>query len=177
MTASASQPKPNGSMRPEVDNTPHTVFFPWGNEDDTSRANWPNSGDPFEIGPYPWTTPVGFYSGEVHTKRDFYWPGAQKEYQTSDGANGYGLYDMTGNVVGVGERLVQPRLLCHKPGKKPNGPETGTTDARWQAIPGSPRRQLVQWRVGPRPCGQTETRPTTEVLTTRTIAGTTLGFV
>ena len=43
-------------------------IFPWGDDADYSKANWPNSGDPFETGPYPWTTPVGFYNGELHQK-------------------------------------------------------------------------------------------------------------
>jgi sulfatase modifying factor 1 len=73
-------------------------IYTWGNDEDFSKANWPRSGDPFESGPYPWTTPVGFYNGQVHKKSDFDWPGRQDSYRTSDGANGYGLYDMAGNV-------------------------------------------------------------------------------
>jgi formylglycine-generating enzyme required for sulfatase activity len=73
-------------------------IYTWGNDEDYSKANWPRSGDPFESGPYPWTTPVGFYNGELHQKADFNWPGREQTYQTSDGANGYGLYDMAGNV-------------------------------------------------------------------------------
>jgi len=76
---------------------PYYVFA-WGDEPDNSRANWPKSGDPFETGPYPWTTPVGFYNGQLHHKSDFNWPDSQDIYQTADGSNGYGLYDITGNV-------------------------------------------------------------------------------
>ena len=72
--------------------------YPWGNDADTTKANWPNSGDPYETGPAPHTTPVGFYDGELHRKSDFGWPGSQETYQTANGANGYGLYDMAGNV-------------------------------------------------------------------------------
>jgi formylglycine-generating enzyme required for sulfatase activity len=72
--------------------------YPWGNEADKTKANWPGSGDPYEAGPLPWTTPVGFYNGQLQKKSDFSWPGGQETYQTSDGANGYGLYDMAGNV-------------------------------------------------------------------------------
>jgi len=50
-------------------------MYPWGNDADYSKANWENSGDPYESGSYPYTTPVGYYQ-----------------------ANGYGLYDMAGNV-------------------------------------------------------------------------------
>lgn len=72
--------------------------YPWGNEADKTKANWPGSGDPFESGALPWTTPVGFYNGKLQNKADFNWPGSQNTYQTSNNANGYGLYDMAGNV-------------------------------------------------------------------------------
>jgi formylglycine-generating enzyme required for sulfatase activity len=72
--------------------------YPWGNSADPSGANWPGSGDPYEKGPLPWTTPVGFYNGQLHRKADFSWPGDQQTYQTSNGVNGFGLYDMAGNV-------------------------------------------------------------------------------
>jgi sulfatase modifying factor 1 len=72
--------------------------YPWGDGADRTKANWPNSGDPYEAGPLPLTTPVGFYNGQLQRKTDFGWPGSQESYQTSNGANGYGLYDMAGNV-------------------------------------------------------------------------------
>jgi formylglycine-generating enzyme required for sulfatase activity len=49
--------------------------FPWGDTLDGSKANYGESGDPFETGPSPWTTPVGYYP-----------------------ANSYRLYDMAGNA-------------------------------------------------------------------------------
>ena len=52
---------------------------------------------PYASGPQPWTTPVGFYNGELHTKAEFGWPGSQESYQTGDGSNSFGLYDMSGN--------------------------------------------------------------------------------
>jgi len=58
--------------------------YPWGNEITGSDANYNGSGDPFDIGGNE-TTPVGFYDGgqiPVGVNR----------------ANGYGLYDMAGNV-------------------------------------------------------------------------------
>ncbi|NJD10517.1 MAG: PKD domain-containing protein [Gemmatimonadetes bacterium] len=74
--------------------------FPWG--DDTNAdgrlANWEGSGDPWETGDIPRTTPVGFYNGSVRQKSDYNWPGAMTTYQTRDGSNAYGLYDMGGNV-------------------------------------------------------------------------------
>ncbi len=75
-------------------------MFPWGNDTnaDGALANWEGSGDPWETGDYPHTTPVGFYNGELHYKSDYNWPAAIATYQTRDGSNGYGLYDMAGNV-------------------------------------------------------------------------------
>ena len=59
--------------------------YHWGNSIDGSHANWNGSGDPWDNGSYPETTPVGYYDGN----------------QTPSGVdmmNGYGLYDMSGNV-------------------------------------------------------------------------------
>jgi gluconolactonase len=64
-------------------------IFPWGDDDDPAHANWPRSGDPFEKGPEPYTTPIGYYDGSLHK---------ESGYQSKDGSNGYGLYDMAGNV-------------------------------------------------------------------------------
>jgi len=72
--------------------------YPWGNDADRSKANWPSSGDPYETGPVPLTTPVGFYDGSLRKKSDFGWPSSQETYQTTNSVNGFGLYDMCGNV-------------------------------------------------------------------------------
>ena len=59
--------------------------YPWGNSIANFHANYTGSGDPYE-GDYPPTTPVGYYNGS----------------QAPAGpnmANGYGLYDMAGNVL------------------------------------------------------------------------------
>ena len=75
-------------------------MFPWGTNSNANGtyANWEGSGDPFETGSYPYTTPVGFYNGALRSKSDYNWPGSQTTYQTSDGSNPFGLYDMAGNV-------------------------------------------------------------------------------
>ncbi len=55
--------------------------YPWGNAITGSQANYTGSGDPYDNG----TTPVGYYNGS----------------QTPTGvdtANGYGLYDVAGNM-------------------------------------------------------------------------------
>jgi formylglycine-generating enzyme required for sulfatase activity len=70
--------------------------FLWGNDADNSKANWPdpnhpNQGadpnNPFQVGPYPWTTPVGFYNGKLHTKAEYGWPGSQQTFQSGKGSN------------------------------------------------------------------------------------------
>jgi formylglycine-generating enzyme required for sulfatase activity len=75
-------------------------MFPWGDDTnaDGKLANWEGSGDPWEAGDYPHTTPVGFYNGQLHHEADDNWPSDAATYQTRDGSNGYGLYDMAGNV-------------------------------------------------------------------------------
>jgi formylglycine-generating enzyme required for sulfatase activity len=57
--------------------------YPWGDQMDSSRANFYASGDPYDNG----TTPVGYYSGDNHDG-----------YQTIDSPSPYGAYDMAGNV-------------------------------------------------------------------------------
>ena len=107
-------------------------IFPWGDDADNSKANWPRSGDPYETGPYPWTTPVGFYNGQRHRQADFNWPGPQSSYQTSDGANGFGLYDMAGNVWEWVNDWYNRDYYATCPVDNPPGPERGTpvTDGR-----------------------------------------------
>ena len=59
--------------------------YPWGTSIDGSKANYLSSGDPYETGDYPHTTPVGYYDGnQVPSGVDM--------------ANGYGLYDLAGSV-------------------------------------------------------------------------------
>ncbi len=74
--------------------------FPWGNDTnaDGKLSNWEGSGDPWETGDYPRTTPVGFYNGSLRNKSDYNWPAAATTYQTRDATNGFGLTDMAGNV-------------------------------------------------------------------------------
>ena len=60
--------------------------YPWGNTINGSQANYYQSGDPFEVWSNVQDASVGYYNGA----------------QTPTGidmANGYGLYDMAGNVL------------------------------------------------------------------------------
>ena len=72
-----------------------------------------NSGDPYEIGSHPWTTPVGYYDGNQIP------PGV-------DMANGYGLYDMAGNVWEWCNDRYDENYYSSSPYDNPTGPATGT---------------------------------------------------
>jgi len=104
---------------------PYTTY-PWGNNRDTLRTNWPRSADPYESGPNPWTTPCGFFNGELHLKQDFGWPGSQQTFQTADGANGYGLYDIAGNTWNWCNDWYGRRYYDSSPPENPRGPDSGT---------------------------------------------------
>jgi len=101
------------------------VVYPWGDDPDNSKANWPNSGDPYEAGAMPYTTPVGFYNGRQHFKSDFNWPGPASFYQTGDGSNDYGLYDMAGNVWEWTNDWYHGDYYGVSPRYDPQGPTTG----------------------------------------------------
>jgi formylglycine-generating enzyme required for sulfatase activity len=102
--------------------------YPWGDDADSKRANWPDSRDPYEgtdPSTYPWTTPVRFYDGQLHLKSDYNWPGAAQSYQTSNGANSFGLYDMAGNVWQFVNDWYGQNYYSVSPVDNPKGPDSG----------------------------------------------------
>lgn len=99
--------------------------YPWGDDQDVTKANWPESGDPYEAGSYPLTTPVGFYDGTLKQKSDFNWPGSANTYQTTNGANAYGLYDMAGNVWELINDWYGQDYYSISPYDNPKGPDAG----------------------------------------------------
>jgi formylglycine-generating enzyme required for sulfatase activity len=88
--------------------------YPWGDSIGGSKANYWNSGDPYEAGDYPWTTPVGYYDGSQIPAG-------------SDMANGYGLYDMTGNVFEWCNDWYDENYYDVSPYDNPTGPAGGTS--------------------------------------------------
>jgi formylglycine-generating enzyme required for sulfatase activity len=91
------------------------VRYPWGDAIQGSNANYAGSGDPFEAAALP-TTPVGYYDGGQTP------PGA-------DMANGYGLYDMAGNVWELCNDWYGASYYASSPSINPMGPVSGT----WRA--------------------------------------------
>jgi formylglycine-generating enzyme required for sulfatase activity len=85
--------------------------FPWGDTINQTQANFYSSNDSYDVssvknqyhpiwsdGVSPRTSPVGFFDGALKYKANYNWPGSATSYQTENGGNGYGLYDMAGNV-------------------------------------------------------------------------------
>jgi formylglycine-generating enzyme required for sulfatase activity len=95
---------------------------------DRKCTNLPNSGDPYEstnVALYPLTTPVGFYNGSLKQKTDYNWPGTASTYQTTNGINGFGLYDMQGNVWEMLNDWYGQNYYSLSPYNNPTGPTSG----------------------------------------------------
>jgi formylglycine-generating enzyme required for sulfatase activity len=99
--------------------------YPNGNAIDITSVNLPDSHDPYETVDYPNTTPVGFYDGKLKLKSEYNWPGSVSSYQTNNGANGFGLYDMEGNVWEFMNDWYGQDYYSVSPYDNPKGPDTG----------------------------------------------------
>ena len=71
-------------------------YWPWGSTWDASKCNSQYNTSPDT---FTYSSPVGFFNA---------------------GQSAYGVYDMAGNVVGMGKRLVSKRLLQHKSQHQPH---------------------------------------------------------
>ncbi len=99
--------------------------YPTGDSVIVNQANLPGSADPYEGGTIPLTTPAGFYDGTLKQKTDFNWPGNATTYQTTNGANTYGLYDMQGNVWEMLNDWYGQNYYSVSTYDNPQGPATG----------------------------------------------------
>jgi len=86
--------------------------YPWGDSIVGSNANYWASGDPYE-GIWPETTPVGHYDGGQTP------PGP-------DMANGYGLYDLAGNLLEWCNDWYDANYYTSSPYDNPTGPISGS---------------------------------------------------
>jgi sulfatase modifying factor 1 len=86
--------------------------FPWGDEIDGTKANYLDSGDPFESEPLPGTTPIGYFNGAQ----------LPSGYST---ANGYGLFDASGNTWEWTNDWHSDTYYSVSPQDNPTGPIVG----------------------------------------------------
>jgi len=85
-------------------------LYPWGNEIETTQANFWDSGDPFDNN----TTPVGFFDGEN-----------KNGYQTKNSASPYNIYDLVDNVREWCNDWYQRDYYSFSPVDNPSGPASG----------------------------------------------------
>ena len=112
--------------------------FPWGDTISHSQANYFSSTDyAYDISPTPgghplwndgvrpYTSPVGFFDGTTKYQGDYQWAGSATSYQTTSGANNYGLYDMAGNSSEWCNDRYSSSYYSSSPLNNPTGPTSG----------------------------------------------------
>ncbi len=118
---------------------------------DGPRANRVESGDPYEAGDFPWTTPVGFYNGELRYDVDYGWPGVETSYQTQDAKTYSGSYDMSGNVWEWCNDWYDSSYYGSSPANNPQGPASGTyrvlRGGGWDSDPFFCRSAVREWNL------------------------------
>lgn len=89
----------------------HQRRYPWGDEIDGSYADYHASGVP-RIND---TTPVGYYDGSIYG-----------DFQTSDSASPYGVYDMANKITEWVSDWFDEGYYSRSPTANPTGPATGS---------------------------------------------------
>jgi formylglycine-generating enzyme required for sulfatase activity len=135
--------------------------FPWSDQDTIqhARCNYRSSASYsydtsltrghhpcWGVGSQPYTSPVGFFDGSMQYKADWGWPGDATSYQTASGANGYGLYDVAGNVWEWCHDWYSDTYYGSSPYDNPTGRRAARTVFCAAAV-GTTTRTCAAWRT------------------------------
>ena len=116
--------------------------FPWGDTINQTQVNFYSYNPYFYYdvtpvknqfhplwndGVFPYTSPVGFFDGALKYKANCNWPSSLTSYQTANGGNGYGLFDMAGNVWEWVNDWYSSTYYSSSPSTNPTGPTTGSS--------------------------------------------------